>query len=84
VNVGRNAGRGFDFMSLDLRLSRKFHITEALKLEAIVEGFNVLNRANLQIPNNIFGTREKPLPTFGQATAATDPRQIQFGFRFSF
>ena len=84
VNVGRNAGRGFDFMSLDLRLSRKFHITEALKLEAIVEGFNVLNRANLQIPNNIFGTGEKPLPSFGSPTAAFDPRQIQLGFRFSF
>lgn len=84
VNVGRNAGRGFDFASLDLRLSRRFDITETLKLETIVEGFNVLNRANLQIPNNIFGTGEEPLPTFGNPTVASDPRQIQFGLRLSF
>ena len=84
VNVGRNTGRGFDFASLDLRLSRKFQITETLKLETIAEGFNLLNRANLQIPNNIFGTGEVPLATFGRPTAAADPRQIQFGLRFSF
>lgn len=46
VGVGRNTGRGFDYSSLDLRLSRRFSFTERMGLELIVEGFNVFNRAN--------------------------------------
>ncbi|HEY0376065.1 MAG TPA: TonB-dependent receptor [Pyrinomonadaceae bacterium] len=84
IGVGRNTGHGFDYASLDLRLSRKFHLTERLGLEALAEGFNVLNRANLQLPNNVFGTGSAPLATFGRPTAAGDPRQIQLGLRFSF
>jgi hypothetical protein len=84
LGVGRNTGRGFDTASLDLRLSRNFHLTDRFRLEAIVEGFNVLNRANLQLPNNVFGTGQTPLATFGSPTAAGDPRQIQLGLRLSF
>jgi hypothetical protein len=84
AGVGRNTGRGFNFASLDLRLSRRLLFGERFQLEAIVEAFNVLNRANLQLPNNIFGTGAVPLSTFRQPTAAADPRQIQLGLRFSF
>ncbi|MDT4898915.1 MAG: hypothetical protein QOH25_3992 [Acidobacteriota bacterium] len=84
TGVARNTGRGFDFASLDLRLSRKFHFTERLGLEAIIEGFNVLNRSNFQIPNNTYGTGQTPLPSFGRPTAASDSRQIQLGLRLSF
>jgi hypothetical protein len=84
IGRGRNTARGFDFASLDLRLSRKFRFTERLGLEAIIEGFNVLNRSSFQIPNNIFGTGETPLPSYGRPTAASDSRQIQLGLRFSF
>lgn len=84
VGVGRNSGRGFNFASLDLRLSRRFRVTERFELETIAEGFNVLNHANLQLPNNTFGTGATPLATFGRPTAASDPRQIQFGLRLSY
>jgi hypothetical protein len=84
VGVGRNAGEGFDFATLDLRLSRNFRVTERIRIEAIAEGFNLLNRANYQLPNNVFGTGTSPLPSFGRPTAAADPRQIQFGLRLSF
>jgi hypothetical protein len=84
VGVSRNSGKGFDFASLDVRLSRRFRLTEKLQLETLVEGFNVLNRANLQLPNNTFGTGATALPSFGQPTAAADPRQLQFGLRLSF
>jgi hypothetical protein len=57
---------------------------ERLQLETLIEGFNVLNRANLQLPNNTFGTGTTPLASFGQPTAAADPRQIQLGLRLSF
>jgi hypothetical protein len=82
--IGRNTGRGFDFASLDLRLSRRFRVTERVRLEALAEGFNVLNRANLQLPNNTFGTGQTPRAGFGTPNAAADPRQLQFGLRLNF
>jgi hypothetical protein len=85
AGVGRNTGRGFDFASLDLRLSRRARLGERASLEAIVEGFNVLNRANLQLPNNTLNPASpSTLASFGRPTAADNPRQIQFGLRLNF
>jgi hypothetical protein len=84
VGVGRNTGRGFDFASFDLRLSRRFRLTERSALEVMAEGFNLFNRANFGVPNNTFGSGINPLATFGQPTAAFDPRQFQFGLKVSF
>ncbi|HEY2962695.1 MAG TPA: carboxypeptidase regulatory-like domain-containing protein [Pyrinomonadaceae bacterium] len=84
LGVGRNTGRGFDFASLELRVSRHFRLTERVDLQLLAEGFNVLNRPNFGIPNNTFGSGVKPLPSFGQPTAAFDPRQFQFGMKVSF
>lgn len=83
AGVGRNTGEGFDFASFDVRLSRRIRFNERFRMEVIAEGFNVFNRANLQLPNNIFGTGTAALPDFGKATGAADPRQLQFGLRFS-
>jgi Carboxypeptidase regulatory-like domain/TonB dependent receptor-like, beta-barrel len=83
VGVGRNTGEGFDFAALDLRLSRRIRFTERMRLEVIVEGFNMFNRANFQLPNATFGTGGTPNANFGRPTAAADPRQIQFGLRLS-
>ncbi|HVF23652.1 MAG TPA: TonB-dependent receptor [Pyrinomonadaceae bacterium] len=84
VGVGRNTGRGFDFASLDLRVSRRFQLTERVGLQLLAEGFNVLNRSNFGVPNNTFGSGVEPLPTFGRPTSAFDPRQFQFGMKVSF
>jgi hypothetical protein len=84
AGLGRNTGRGFDSASLDLRISRRLTFGERASLEVIAEGFNVLNRVNLQLPNNIFGAGLTPLTSFGKPTAADNPRQIQFGLRFNF
>lgn len=84
VGVGRNTGRGFDFASFDLRLSRRFRLTERVGLDVLAEGFNLFNRANFGVPNNTFGSGTTPLTTFGQPTAAFDPRQFQFGLKVSF
>ncbi|MEO6393111.1 MAG: hypothetical protein ABIP75_14780, partial [Pyrinomonadaceae bacterium] len=82
--VARNTGKGFDFESFDMRLSRRFRITERFSIEALAEGFNLFNRSNLQIPNSVFGTGVTPLTAFGRPTAAGDPRQIQFGLKLNF
>lgn len=84
IGVGRNTGRGFNFSSLDLRVSRRFQLTERVDLQLLAEGFNVLNRANFGVPNNTFGSGATPLSTFGQPTAAFDPRQFQFGIKIGF
>ena len=76
--------RIFNFASLDLRLSRHFQLRERFGLDVLVEGFNVLNRANLQLPINVFGTGTVPRSGFGEPTGAADPRQLQFGFQLSF
>jgi hypothetical protein len=84
LGIARNEGRGFDFASFDLRLSRLFKLTERFNLELLAEGFNLFNRANYSVPNNTFGTNAAPLAAFGRPTAAFDPRQIQFGVKLSF
>ncbi len=85
--IGRNAGIGFDFFSLNARLSRTFALTERVHLETLAEAFNTLNHRNNMIPNATWGTRaypSTPNPTFGQATAVGDPRNVQLGARINF
>jgi carboxypeptidase family protein/TonB-dependent receptor-like protein len=46
---GRNAFTGPDYATTDLRLTRKFRVGEAYKLEFIAESFNLLNRDNQRV-----------------------------------
>jgi hypothetical protein len=85
--IGRNAGIGFDFFSLNARLSRTFSLTDRVKLEGIAEAFNALNHRNDMIPNGTWGTGafpSTPNSTFGRATAVGDPRQVQLAMRLTF
>jgi hypothetical protein len=87
VFINRNAGRGFDFLSLGARLSRSFQVTERLRFEALAEGFNLTNHVNGVSLNGAFGTGAyptNPLPTYRQTTAVGDPRGFQFALRFAF
>jgi hypothetical protein len=43
---GRNAFLGPDYATMDLRLTRKIHVTERLRLELTAESFNLFNRDN--------------------------------------
>jgi hypothetical protein len=85
--IGRNAGTGFDFFGLNVRLSRTFALTEWVRLETLAEAFNSLNHRNDMIPNATWGTGaypNTPNATFGQATAVGDPRNVQLGARINF
>ncbi len=87
VFINRNAGSGFDFVNLGARLSRTFQISERLRLEAMVEGFNLTNHLNGVTLNGVFGTGAyptNPSPTFGQITAVNDSRALQLALRLSF
>ena len=49
------------------------------QLEFRWETFNLLNRANFDLPNRIFGNAN-----FGRIFSAKSPREMQFGLRLSF
>ncbi|MBV9083198.1 MAG: TonB-dependent receptor [Acidobacteriaceae bacterium] len=85
--IRRNAGNGFDFFTVNTRLTRSFALTERLRMQAIAEAFNTLNHRNNLIPNGTFGPGLypiNPLPSFGQATAVGDPRTLQLAIRLTF
>jgi hypothetical protein len=72
---------------MSLRLSRAFAIGESMKVEALVEVFNLTNRENIVTINGNFGAGAYPTSpsvTYGQITAVGDPRSAQFGLRFTF
>jgi hypothetical protein len=76
--VGRNSARGADFRQVDARLSKAFH-ARGHRVEALVEAFNVVNRANW---TNYDGNQASL--TFGRPTAALPAREVQLGARVTF
>ncbi len=82
--IGRNAGVGFDFFTVNARLSRTFAVGDGVKVEGMVEGFNALNHRNDMVPNGTFGTGAVASAAFGKETAVGDPRSVQVGARVSF
>ena len=85
--IGRNAGAGFDFVTLNARLSRTFALTERVKLQGMAEAFNSLNHRNNMIPNATWGSGSYPAnpnAAFGQPTAVGDPRSVQLAARIIF
>ena len=79
--LGRNTNTGPTFVQFDARLS-KFVRVQRYSFEGFVEAFNLLNRANLGLPNGTLTSSTFGRPT-GLASGAT-PRQIELGFRFNF
>jgi outer membrane receptor protein involved in Fe transport len=85
--IPRNAGIGSDFFSLNLRVSRGFRISGDMRIEGLVEAFNLTDRANGLTRNQNFGPGAyptNPVSTFNQITAVGDPRTFQFGLRMTF
>lgn len=85
--IGRNAGIGNDFFSVNLRLSRSFSISERLRLEGLAEAFNALNHRNNLTRNGNFGAGTyptNPSAIFGQITSVQDPRVIQLALRLGY
>lgn len=85
--IPRNDGRRTAFSSVGLRVSRTFAVRDAFRIEALVEAFNLFNRANETARNTTFGTGAypfEPLAAFGTVTAVGDPRTIQLGLRARF
>ncbi|MBZ5696810.1 MAG: TonB-dependent receptor [Acidobacteriia bacterium] len=75
-NLKRNAGTRPGTVFTDLRIARTVPFGDRFKLEGIAEVFNLVNRFNVADVNPLYTQA-------GTATAAYDPRQFQFGLRFS-
>ncbi len=73
-NIGRNAGVKPYNVFNDIRVSRLFSITERVKLEGIMDLFNIANKNNVSDVNPLWNQAGTP-------TAADDPRQFQFALR---
>jgi hypothetical protein len=85
--VKRNSEVMRSQFNIDTRLSKRFPFGGGRALEAMIDVFNLTNRANYTEINNIFGAGEfpaKPLSTYGRYTAALEGRQIQLGAKISF
>ncbi|MDQ6786874.1 MAG: carboxypeptidase-like regulatory domain-containing protein [Acidobacteriota bacterium] len=89
-SLGRNRGLTHSFASLDMRITRAIRFSERIRLDLIVEGFNLFNRFNeaAASPNfgdvNAFGQRASGGQYYSRPTAAFDPRQFQFGAKLNF
>jgi hypothetical protein len=82
-NLGRNRFFGPGFFQFDLRLSKQIPIGERLKLQLIVDGFNLFNRTNVAAVNQLCDPSAGATCTAGQPTAAYDARQFQFALKLN-
>jgi len=90
--LGRNTFVRPKYETLDLRISRKFKLTERFSIEGIADMFNLANRNNvgdvspLCDPGAPTGVTAGGAPTCnaGQPTASLDPRTFQFGLKLYF
>jgi hypothetical protein len=98
--VPRNSGVGPDFYGFDMRLTKALYLNRdrGLKIEAIVEGKNLLNHTNfssvndqfavgdpflLSGPFNVSGNKNlSPAEPLG-FTSAYAGRQVQFGLKLA-
>ncbi len=96
-SAGRDTLTGPNFYEWDLSAIKNIALTERYRLQFRSEFFNILNKTNLQTPNEVVfssgptqGTaanRQTPIvasPTAGVVTAAAPSRQIQFGLKLLF
>jgi len=86
-NLGRNVFTGPGLVMVSLALERDFLKVEKRALRLRVEGFNVANHPNFQIPSGIglFDSTGARLGTAGQITATTtSSRQLQLSARYTF
>ena len=78
-NEGRNVVRGPGIEAVDLSLFKAFSLGEARRLQFRAECFNLLNHANLRLPEN-----DLESPAFGQILQAGSPRLLQLAVKLVF
>jgi len=80
-NTPRNSARRPYTVFTDLRLAKRFNVTERVKLDAITDIFNLLNRFNVADVSLLCSSTSC---NAGRPAASFDPRQFQFALKLSF
>ena len=95
----RNYYKGDPYYNTDVRLQRVIPFTDRIKGEASIEFFNLLNRANVEDIDHVYGLADfagptpthfgdhvtSPAnPTFGAPKFVAPAREIQLSFRITF
>jgi len=81
-NVGRDTLIGPGLATWDFSVLKDIPIRERLNLQFRAEIFNLLNRANFNLPNAVVFTPSGVSPTAGAITStSTASRQVQFGLK---
>jgi hypothetical protein len=81
-NVGRDTITGPGLATWDFSALKDTRISERLNLQFRAEIFNLLNRANFNLPNAVVFTPSGVSPTAGAITStSTTSRQVQFGLK---
>jgi hypothetical protein len=81
-NVGRDTLVGPGLATWDFSALKDTRITERLNIQFRAEIFNLLNRANFNLPNAVVFTPTGVSPTAGAITStSTTSRQVQFGLK---
>jgi hypothetical protein len=75
----RNSVVGPGYASVDLAVAKIWTVARRGQIEFRWEIFNTLNKPNFDVPNRIFGT-----DNFGRIFSAKNPREMQFGLKYSF
>lgn len=76
---GRNTLDGPGYGNVSVALVKRMYFLQQGTLELRLEAFNVLDRANFDLPDSVFGS-----PTFGRILSSDSPRRIQLGIRTEF
>jgi hypothetical protein len=79
--AGRNAFTAPAFVNLDMRFAKRFNITERIKVQALFEFFNMLNRQN---PAAVEPRTTVPATPFGSLRQVLPGREGQVGLRIEF
>lgn len=70
-------------VNFDLRILRMVPIWRG-HLDIVAESFNLLNRQNVELLNEAYGSNQTQAATFSQPIQVADPRQIQFSLDFEY
>lgn len=93
--IPRNIGKGPDFQTFDVRVTRRLNFSERISLDLTAEAFNLFNRLNYASVNNTVGATfpttidvrgiegVNPSTPLG-FTSAFDARRIQLGAKVRF
>ncbi len=83
LGMARNSMLTPSTLDFDLRVLKMIPIWRG-HLDVVAESFNLLNRQNVEMNNDVFGSNLSPSANFDTPTQESDPRRVQFSLDFEY